>query len=248
MASYMDLNLFVSDDNNNILKTCLELGYRTVAINDVVEFAVTKSKKKDKRVAPVEDEVKQIRPMVGSMNQLSRFSTVLSDMSQLSEFQKHEKLKLYDIVSVQPMTEKIFLNACSEMEIDIISFNLTERLPFLPKRSMVNCAIKRGISFEIIYSPMIEDSTARRNVISNANLLVDLSRGKNIIVSSGCKESLYLKSPYDVMNLCLLFGLNRKQALDVMTSNPRSVLLHAQARRMYKSVLHVHDPVEEDEE
>jgi len=39
-------------------------------------------------------------------------------------------------------------------------------------------AISRGVHFEILYSPMIRDASARRSTITNANLLVELCRGK----------------------------------------------------------------------
>lgn len=39
-------------------------------------------------------------------------------------------------------------------------------------------AISRGVHFEIVYGPMIRDAAARRSTITNANLLVELCRGK----------------------------------------------------------------------
>lgn len=39
-------------------------------------------------------------------------------------------------------------------------------------------ALARGVHFEILYAPMIRDSSARRMTISNANLLVEMCRGK----------------------------------------------------------------------
>jgi len=41
-------------------------------------------------------------------------------------------------------------------------------------------ALSRGVHFEIIYAPMIRDASARRSTITNANLLVELCRGKVI--------------------------------------------------------------------
>lgn len=39
-------------------------------------------------------------------------------------------------------------------------------------------AISRGVHFEVVYAPMICDASARRSTITNANLLVELCRGK----------------------------------------------------------------------
>jgi len=40
--------------------------------------------------------------------------------------------------------------------VDIISFDLTEKLPFHLKRGPVTEAIKKGIMFEVTYSQAIE--------------------------------------------------------------------------------------------
>ena len=39
-------------------------------------------------------------------------------------------------------------------------------------------AIERGVHFEICYAPMIRDSTARKNIISNAQSLASVGKGK----------------------------------------------------------------------
>lgn len=39
-------------------------------------------------------------------------------------------------------------------------------------------AIERGVVFEVCYSPMIRDSTARKNIISSVQSLATVSKGK----------------------------------------------------------------------
>ncbi|RUS23905.1 RNase P subunit p30-domain-containing protein [Jimgerdemannia flammicorona] len=58
----------------------------------------------------------------------------------------------YDILAVQPTTEKLFQAACSTFEVDIISLDFSTRMPFYLKHTQVGQAIERGIYFEICYS------------------------------------------------------------------------------------------------
>lgn len=46
-------------------------------------------------------------------------------------------------------------------------------------------AIDRGVSFELVYSPAIKDSTMRRYTISNALNLMQICKGKVSSVNLG---------------------------------------------------------------
>lgn len=125
----------------------------------------------------------------------------------------------YDLLSVMPMTENAFQHACitlSELKpfsIDIITLDLASapRLPFHLRRSTVGAAIANGVVFEICYGPAVDtrnvsndtrdSGTLRRNLFSNTRDLLRITNGKGVILSSGAKEALGLRGPYDVMNL-----------------------------------------------
>ena len=64
---------------------------------------------------------------------------------------KHDKrpTKTAGLVAVQPLNEKIFQLCCQEWDVDIIYFDLANRLPFYLKAPNVTTAIARGIHFEI---------------------------------------------------------------------------------------------------
>ena len=62
-------------------------------------------------------------------------------------------------------------------------------------------AIDRGVGFELLYSPAIKDSTMRRYTISNALNLMQVCKGKNVIISSAAERPLEIRGPYDVANL-----------------------------------------------
>ena len=47
----------------------------------------------------------------------------------------------YDIISIVPQSEKLFLQACSSLQVDMISLKMTERLDFHLKRPQVRQVI-----------------------------------------------------------------------------------------------------------
>jgi len=63
--------------------------------------------------------------------------------------------------------------------------------------------MSRGVHFEIVYSPMIRDASARRSTITNANLLVELCQGK-VCTCSESVMSHYVGSCIQFLLLCLL--------------------------------------------
>jgi ribonuclease P/MRP protein subunit RPP1 len=71
-----------------------------------------------------------------------------------------------------------------QLEVDIITFDFSRKLPFYLKLPPVGVAIERGIFFEICYSPSLRDMSSRRFLVSNALQLVRATKGKNIIISS----------------------------------------------------------------
>lgn len=115
--------------------------------------------------------------------------------------------------------------------MDIVCITVTEKLPFYFKRPPINVAIDRGVAFELVYSPAIKDSTMRRYTISNALNLMQICKGKNVIVSSAAERPLEIRGPYDVANLGLLFGLSESDAKAAVSTNCRAVLLHGETRK-----------------
>ncbi|XP_064602170.1 ribonuclease P protein subunit p30-like isoform X2 [Liolophura sinensis] len=222
----------------------LQVGYQVVAINyDGGELKGKKGKeppiKSPAEVVLDEKNMTELKKTTGkSFRQLSRFTTVINDPAQTHKLTSPE-IQAYDLLAVVPTSEKTFHLACGTLEVDIISLDLTEKLPFLFRRPSISLAIERGIHFEIIYSPCIMDSTCRRNTISNALALMTICKGKNIIISSGCKKGIALRGPYDVANLGLLFGLTQAQAKDALSKNCRAVLFHAESRKAEKSTISV---------
>uniref|UniRef100_A0A8C8VM51 Ribonuclease P/MRP subunit p30 n=1 Tax=Pelusios castaneus TaxID=367368 RepID=A0A8C8VM51_9SAUR len=223
MAVFADLNVPASPDRKSLqklLEAAAHLGYSTVAINHVIDF----KEKKQEIVKPVSpSELFPSLPIVQGKSKpikiVTRLTLVVSDPSHCNVLRSTStNIRLYDIIAVFPKTEKLFH------------------------------AIDRGIYFEVLYTPAIRDSTMRRYTISNALSLMQICKGKNIILSSAAERPLELRGPYDVTNLGLLFGLSESDAKAAVSTNCRAVLLHGETRRTAFGVVYTKKPPRPDEE
>ncbi|GJJ74653.1 ribonuclease P/MRP protein subunit RPP1 [Entomortierella parvispora] len=201
----------------------VHLGYQAVAYNHELTGKINQN-----QVNPI----KKLDLPGLSLKQYSRLTLVVDDVSQNYGFNTNNPVvSSYDILAVQPTNEKTFQAACGTFEVDIISLDLSARLPFNLKLPTVGLAVERGIYFELCYGAAIRDATARRNLISNAASLIRATRGKNIILTSQAMRAMELRGPYDIVNFGTLLGLNQAVAKDCISSHCRSVAIHAETRR-----------------
>lgn len=127
--------------------------------------------------------------------------------------------KAYDLVSCRPTSEESFRKICTLVDCDIVSLDLSQPLPFRIAPSHAQAALKRGLVFEITYSNLLLDDSLRKNVFCNARALCRCTRGKGIVISSGTRSALDLRSPLDVVNIGTLFNLKEKQAREALDAN-----------------------------
>ncbi|XP_007425068.1 ribonuclease P protein subunit p30 isoform X1 [Python bivittatus] len=243
MAAFADLNILYLPEKEalqKLVEAAAHLGYSTVAINYVVDY----EEKKKEIVKPLSPtELFPALPLVQGKSKpikiLSRLTLVVSDPSHCNVLRATStNIKYYDIFAVFPRNAKLFHVACTTLDVDLVCVDVTEKLPFFIKRPSVNVAIERGVYFELIYVPAIKDSTMRRYTISNAFSLMQICRGKNIILSSAAEKPLQLRSPYDVANLGWLFGLSESNAKAAVSTNGRAVILHGEARKTASGVVY----------
>ncbi|XP_077678570.1 ribonuclease P protein subunit p30 isoform X2 [Eretmochelys imbricata] len=192
-AAFADLNVPGAPERKSLqslLEAAAHLGYSTVAINHVIDF----KEKKQEIVKPISlSELFPSLPIVQGKSKpikiVTRLTLVVSDPSHCNVLRSTStNIRLYDIIAVFPKTEKLFHVACTNLDVDLICINVTEKLPFYFRRPPVNMAIDRGIYFELLYTPAIKDSTMRRYTISNALSLMQICKGKNIIISSAAER------------------------------------------------------------
>mmetsp|Transcript_19647 Transcript_19647/g.54586 ORF Transcript_19647/g.54586 Transcript_19647/m.54586 type:complete len:273 (-) Transcript_19647:148-966(-) len=183
-----------------------------------------------------------------SLQQLTRLTFVAEDHIQTQALEvSKDVVSSYDIVALQPLTERGFKQACTVLEVDIISIDLGMRLPFKLRPPVVKAAVARGVVFEICYSSALRDGATRWNLFANAQALTRATSGRSIIVSSNARAAFEMRGPYDVVNMASLMGLKQQQAKEAISSNCRSVLLHAEARKRHKSGVNVLPPEEVSE-
>ncbi|XP_034427468.1 ribonuclease P protein subunit p30 [Hippoglossus hippoglossus] len=237
MAVFMDLNLSSSSSVRNLIESAAQLGFSTVAINYV--FEPSKKKQEIPTPTPINELIDQL-PIVQGRSRpirvLNRLTVVMSDSSHFRP--NAAEYRSFDLLAVQPTTEKLFHAACLLYDVDIICIIVTEKLPFFFKRAPVSGAVDRGVVFEVSYSAAIRDSTMRRYTIANAVCLMESCKGRNVILSSAAEKALELRGPYDVTNLGLLFGLSDKDSKEAVSSTCRSVLLHAETRKTASGIIY----------
>ncbi|XP_034286272.1 ribonuclease P protein subunit p30 isoform X2 [Pantherophis guttatus] len=197
MAAFADLNILYLPEKEalqKLVEAAAHLGYSTVAINYVVNY----EEKKKEIVKPMTPaELFSSLPLVQGKSKpikiLSRLTLVVSDPSHCNVLRATStNIKYYDIFAVFPKNAKLFHVACTTLDVDLVCVDVTEKLPFFIKRPSVNVAIERGVYFELIYVPAIKDTTMRRYTISNTFSLMQICRGKNIVLSSGAEKHAYL--------------------------------------------------------
>ncbi|CAO3564361.1 unnamed protein product [Mortierella alpina] len=99
-----------------------------------------------------------------NLKQYTRLTLVVDDISQNYGLNTgNPGVSSYDILAVQPTNEKLFQAACGTFEVDIISLDMSARLPFYLKHSTVGMAVERGIYFELCYGAAIRET--RRNTM-----------------------------------------------------------------------------------
>ncbi|XP_022755700.1 uncharacterized protein LOC111303589 [Durio zibethinus] len=239
-----------------IVIKAMELGYTGIAYNRTIRGVMSD---RDRcsislltlssllNIAPfLSSSVKLHRDLLGvprssPFRQYTRLTVCIDTASQSQALNSgNPVLKTYDVVAVRPLNQNAFDQACEKAEVDIIAIDFSDKLPFRLKLHMVKTAIKRGVYFEITYSDLIVDVHLRRQMISNAKLLVDWTRGKNLIFSSAAPSVCEVRGPNDVANLATLLGLSIERAKAAISKNCRSLLASALRRKhFFKEVIRV---------
>lgn len=175
------------------------------------------------------------------MTLLTRLDLTVSDPSQNHRLASLQSA--YSLIALRPTTDKALQLCCGSLECDIISLDLSTRLPFILKFKTVASALQRGVRFEICYSPGISGgSDARRNLITGATGLIRATRGRGIIISSSAKSALGCRGPWDVINLAQIWGLNQERGKEAVCDEAEKVTRLAKMKReSFRGVIHVVD-------
>lgn len=257
-CKYYDLNIPFEGNYKslgNIMEMAKRLGYDVLCLNMTLSSISSSSKSKGKGqlapsvVPPDLSEIKALYPQLAKdFYFVTRITVEMKENDDQYKIRSVLQNNLFDIVAIKPLTEKMFHCACTEINCDIITFDMDGKLPFYFKRNPVHAAIARDIHFEICYAPMIGDTTVRRLTISNALRLVECSKGKNIIITSQAKRELDLRSPYDAMNIGHLVGLPENILPHVVGTNCRKTVIHGFTRKTAKCAIYIQKIPESDDQ
>ena len=170
---------------------------------------------------------------------LRRCTLVLTESYQNARLA--ELSRNYDILALRPVDERTLSLACSSLDCEIISLDLTQRLPFWFKYKMLSEAVKSGKRLELSYAQgMMGDSAMRRNLISNATQLIRASRGRGLIISSEAKAAVACRGPWDAINVAAVLGLGQERGYEAMSKECRTVVVAAKLKRTsYRGVIDI---------
>ena len=233
LQMFFDLNLLWSCDGEKITEQQLrnalheleQLGYTHCCVNTLV------------RGKSLPNTLSTAIPK-GSSSRIhcySRITLELDDQHANYALTSNPLVQQFDVVAVVPKSEKAFQLACSTLDIDMISLDLSSsggRLPFNIKNNLVGEAISRGVFFEVSYSAALNDAGQRRNLFGNMVPLVRATKGgRNVVISSGASEPIDFRAPQDIINMAFMLGLNGDAPHKSLTLHPKELLLHAATRK-----------------
>ncbi len=171
---------------------------------------------------------------------LSRITITIDDPATLNS-NLTAAAKNFDLIAARPLTEKAlqWVGGNNNPDIDILSLDISQRLPFPLRHNLFTNLVARGVAIEICYATGIGDTAARRNIISNATGLIRGTRGRGLLISSEARRTADLRGPFDVINLATFWGMKQEFGM----GDGRKVVLHSEARRLtYKGAVQVITP------
>ena len=253
MEKYYDLNVPIDNDLTETAKKVERLakfGYNVIALSTLYTPTCKRKRGGKKRTEADNEEItsshKEIAEKISKMvtekphnfKILTRVTVVVDNPDQVRCLQQ-DYVRSFDIVAIRPTNDKLFLQACTQMEhIDIISLDIDNKLAFKVKHSTARAAIQRGLFVELSYASAIRSSSLRKIVLANAVSLVRYCNGKGIIFTSAGEHFMEMRAPKDIINLASMFGLKSNEANDTISKSCRCVVLHAYARlQTAKSVI-----------
>jgi ribonuclease P/MRP protein subunit RPP1 len=244
----------------NVIATLYVLGYTNIAINFNVKENVRLPYGQPHTINPI--PIAELRTHFGHFANLRLFLRVTLQISDPAQCQGLAKIQnIFDIIAIQPCTEKALQLATTNLDIDLISLNLSNRLPFFLKHKTIGAAVEKGIKFEVCYSLVIlgpagylvasaNDNMsllttallARKVFFSNVMQLIRALRSRGLVLLSAALQPLQVRNGPDVLNLLKTVGLDNARAKACLYDNPERVLVSGRLRiKSFKQTIMVDD-------
>ncbi|ULT94466.1 hypothetical protein L3Y34_003739 [Caenorhabditis briggsae] len=164
--------------------------------------------------------------------QFSRITFTANEQVVINKVFIHPTVLSYDIVAVRPGDPSVIDTLSRKTELfDIITIDHLEenRGKWLSGSKVMDRIRNDGVFYEIAYAESLMPAT-RKNALFNGRVLIRSLKSKNVIICSGAETMLDLRSPVDVMNMSLLWGVANNEARKMISGFPKNLLLQAECR------------------
>lgn len=179
---FVDLSVRVDAGNPHALREhlvcCLDLGYRAVALDTRVDATDRNARAEllaglEPLRADVLTQVAADATSLGARSELvvlRRCTVRFAEPGELQEMARvnDDVIRSYDVIALEPTTERAFSSACANARADIITTQLGARPAFRLRAPALKAAAINAIAFEVSYNPALMDVGARRNFFANA--------------------------------------------------------------------------------
>ena len=229
----------------NVIAMLYSLGYKYLAVNYVVQENTKLPFNTPDKLNPIPIETlrKNLKKYEG-LRLFTRITLVISDPAKCQSILKLNASSAFDLIAVQPSTEKALQLTTTNLDIDIVSLPMGTRLPFFIKHKTVGQALEKGMKFEICYLGLISGPAlyetsmvlgttghlSRKNFISNVLQLIRASRNKGLIFSSGALEPMHARNYSDILALMETLGLKVSNGKEGFVKNPELSLMAGRLR------------------
>jgi len=164
--------------------------------------------------------------------QLKRLTLIVTDTTQAAvAAQVAQHVRDYHIIAVRPTNGPAWEAVVQQNEFDIISLCLEDRLSFLTRRKDIDPFYKRGGVLEIEFAPALRDPNHRRQLVANVEVLLHCTRGRNLLLTSGARDAMELRSPSDIANFASVLGFRGGLANRCMSDVALKTLQRGAMRR-----------------
>lgn len=220
----------------NTLETLHTLGYTHIALN----FTVHHTEKfppsaKDQNPIKITKYFGSLIKATG-LKLYTRITLIIDDPSKGQSLSKISQS--FDIVAAMPVSERALTLATTNLDVDVLTFQYSQRLPsYLKHKSICSC-VARGVKLEIVYANALRDMQSRRQFIQNAKSVIRSSRSRGIVISSGAEKPLECRNILGVTSLIKYLGLDGDRCNKAMTDLAALVLLNGRLRtKSYKQTI-----------
>ncbi|XP_024523064.1 ribonuclease P protein subunit drpp30 [Selaginella moellendorffii] len=200
---FFDLNVCGDGGNEQprreALAMALQLGYTGVAIPHIVKAVMHESDRC--KLRPIKPDV--LLAALPGVCESTKFHRRLLGVSNKIPFRQYSRISVVVVDQVQAAA----LNPSNPV---LQSYDVVAVQPMSQQSFAQACTTMEKLSFRIKSSALTDAAI---------ETLVTMTRGRNIILSSGARNACEIRGPNDAANLATLFGLTMEQARAAISKN-----------------------------